>query len=76
MEKQEFITLSIEDFQDLLIIKGKYEELSKIYYERKVEVKVNPIDLHGNIKAIPFGDPVAPYSITCEQAAENFNKKV
>ena len=56
----ENITIPMEEYKELLIIKGKYEEL-------KSQCRGNSIILHdGNLKRI--GDiPIEPYKITCEK---------
>lgn len=54
--RQEVITISLEEYKELLVIKGKYEELQKIHQPLIVwNDKNKPTD--------PFSPP---YKIICE----------
>lgn len=52
------ITISMEEYKELLIIKGRYEELKTKYTKLVVDKPNNIIGDANNI-------PITPYKITC-----------
>lgn len=68
--EQDKITISIEEYKELLIIKGKYEEISK--FNEPLILKYDGYNEKGTTilpcKDIKTNDPpvvVPPYKITC-----------
>ena len=55
------ITISIEEYKELLIIKGKYEELKSIYYGPYSSTKIT---YRG--EDVPMAPP---YKITCDNGS-------
>ncbi len=55
-EKQQIIAIPLEEYKELLIIKGKYEELSKKY--PTLQFKEN--ELNTGEHTLPY-EPIPPY---------------
>lgn len=60
---QETITITLEEYKELLIIKGKYEELKS---KQSNQVLPNTILLRETKEEIPK----YPYKVTCENKGE------
>ena len=58
---KETITISMEEYKELLIIKGKYEEL-KLLYQSYPKTTITYRDFNNEKKLTP------PYKITCEES--------
>ena len=58
---KETITISMEEYKELLIIKGKYEEL-KLLYQPYSKTTITYRDFNNEKKLTP------PYKITCEES--------
>lgn len=58
------ITISMEEYKELLIIKGKYEELKS-----QQKDKISIIPNYGSIKDSTerYKTPEQPYKITCKE---------
>lgn len=62
MNKEDMITITLEEYKELLIIKGKYEEL-----------KSNHVSFPVNRQIITYdGKPIIePYKVTCKVGDSN-----
>lgn len=62
-DKQDAITISMEEYKELLIIKGKYEELKGIYTPPLIlKEPTLTRTIYGSGEPIPE----SPYKITCK----------
>ena len=57
--KEETITITLEEYKELLMIKGKYEELKELYIP-----KIYPTQITYNGETLKDLKP--PYTVTCE----------
>ena len=57
MNKEETITITMEEYKELLIIKGKYEELKSLYIPQ-IYSKITYRDFKDN-------ELKPPYKVTC-----------
>lgn len=74
--RQEVITISLEEYKELLVIKGKYEELKKInqpliVWDGRKEDGTTILPQREIRTTDPFITP--PYKITCEVKNESVN---
>lgn len=68
-EDQEYITIRVEEYKELLMIKGRYEELKTMYYP------ISYPNINTGIRYSRDGkelekkreDFIEPYKVTCEE---------
>lgn len=69
MEYEEKIYISIEEYKELLMIKGRYEELKSMYYGPYANTKIT-------YRGESEKEMVPPYKFTCDNSGVTFNKKI
>lgn len=65
----ERITIPLEEYKELLTIKGKYEELKSMYYGPYTNTKIT-------YRGESEKEITPPYKFTCDNSSVTFNKEV